>query len=80
MQGRTEPIIAISTAPGKGAVGIVRISGQDITEFVSTLAKTRIEDRLVKFIKLKDFQGELIDEVLLIFFKSPNSYTGEDIL
>ena len=80
MQGRTDPIIAISTAPGKGAVGIVRISGQDITEFVSTLAKTRIEERLVKFIKLKDLQGELIDEVLLIFFKSPNSYTGEDIL
>jgi len=80
MHGRTDPIIAISTAPGKGAVGIVRISGLDLTAFVAVLAKTKIEERIVKFVKLKDFQNELIDEVLLIFFKSPNSYTGEDIL
>jgi len=80
MQERTDPIIAVSTAPGKGAVGIVRISGLDLTKFVASLAQTKIEERVVKFLKLRDAEKELIDEVLLIFFKSPNSYTGEDVL
>ena len=80
MQDRTDPIIAISTAPGKGAVGIVRISGHSLEGFTEILTKTKLEEKKVRFIKLKDTQGELIDEVLCIFFKGPNSYTGEDIL
>jgi len=64
MHNRTDPIIAISTAPGKGAVGIVRISGNNLQKFISYISPTIIEDRKVKFLKLKDTDGLLIDEVI----------------
>ena len=80
MHNRNDPIIAISTAPGKGAVGIVRISGDDLKQFILILAKKKLEDRVATFLRLKDTNNQLIDEVVLIFFKAPNSYTGEDIL
>ncbi len=80
MHNRNDPIIAISTAPGKGAVGIIRISGQDLNPFIALLTKKTLEDRVANFIKLKDETDQLIDEVVMIYFRGPNSYTGEDIL
>jgi len=80
MHNRTDPIIAISTAPGKGAVGIVRISGNNLQKFISYISPTIVEDRKVKFLKLKDTDGLLIDEVILLYFRGPHSFTGEDIL
>ena len=80
MHNRTDPIIAVSTAPGKGAVGIVRISASNLEKFISYISPSGIENRKVKFLKLKDEDGELIDEVILIYFRGPNSFTGEDIL
>ena len=80
MHNRNDPIIAISTAPGKGAVGIIRISGQNLNPFIAVLTQKTIEDRVATFLKLKDDSNQLIDEVVVIFFKAPNSYTGEDVL
>lgn len=80
MHNRTDPIIAISSAPGKGAVGIVRISGGQLKTFISYISPTLLENRKVKFVKLKDTDGQLIDEVILLYFCRPHSYTGEDIL
>ncbi len=80
MHNRNDPIIAISTAPGKGAVGIIRISGQNLNPFIAVLTQKTIEDRVATFLKLKDDNNQLIDEVVVIFFKAPNSYTGEDVL
>ena len=80
MHNRNDPIIAISTAPGKGAVGIIRISGQNLNPFIGVLTQKTIEDRVATFLKLKDDNNQLIDEVVVIFFKAPNSYTGEDVL
>ncbi|MEI7838819.1 MAG: tRNA uridine-5-carboxymethylaminomethyl(34) synthesis GTPase MnmE [bacterium] len=80
MHNRTDPIIAISTAPGKGAVGIVRISGSNLQKFISYISPTIIEDRKAKFLKLTDTDGLLIDEVILLYFRGPHSFTGEDIL
>ena len=66
MHNRTDPIIAISSAPGKGAVGIVRISGGQLKAFIRCISPTLLEDRKVKVVKLKDTDGQLIDEVILI--------------
>jgi len=80
MQAFTDPIIAVSTAPGRGAVGIVRISGKNLKSFSQQLLGKKLETREAKFCRLRDQSQELIDEVLALFFQSPESFTGEDVL
>ena len=81
-----ETIAAISTAPGLGGIGIIRITGDKAFEillkmFKSTKAK-KIEDIVPNTIiygKIYD-DSRMVDEVLVSFFKSPNSYTKEDLV
>lgn len=77
---RDAPIIAIATAPGKGAVGVVRLSGKSLENFANALCQQTLEPRRAQLILLKDAHGQVLDQVLALFFPSPHSYTGEDVL
>ena len=75
-----DPIIAIATAPGRGAVGIVRISGRALGPLVTALVGRALQPRLAHLVALRDGHGEPIDQALAIHFPAPHSYTGEDVL
>lgn len=75
-----EPIVAIATAPGRGAVGIVRVSGRGLDGFVSALCGRALQPRHATYLPLRDRAGEALDHGLAIHFPAPHSYTGEDVL
>lgn len=77
---RDAPIIAVATPPGKGAVGIVRISGKDLRGFANTLCGQSLEPRRAYLTTIRDEDGQTVDQVLALFFPAPHSYTGEDVL
>ena len=74
------PIIAIATAPGRGAVGIVRVSGKNLGALVLALCGRALKPREATYLPLPDETGAPIDHVLALHFPGPNSYTGEDVL
>lgn len=74
------PIIAIATAPGRGAVGIVRVSGKNLVGLVAALCGRTLKAREATYLSLPDETGAAIDHVLALHFPGPNSYTGEDVL
>lgn len=75
-----ETIVAQATAPGRGGVGIIRVSGQ----LASTVAKHVLGKipaiRKAEYLEFKDNNQQLIDQGIAIFFQAPNSFTGEDVL
>ena len=75
-----DPIVAIATAPGRGAVGIVRVSGRDLGALIATLVGRDLAPRFAQLVALRDGCGEVIDRALAIHFPAPHSYTGEDVL
>jgi len=75
-----ETIAAIATPNGVGAISIVRLSGDKAYNIAKKLTKKDLTPRVATLSKLYDFNGELIDIALVIYFKSPNSFTGEDIV
>ena len=77
---RDDPIIAIATPPGRGAVGVVRVSGKDLKDFTLYLCQRQLTPRLAQLLTLKDENSQHIDQVLALFFPAPHSYTGEDVL
>ncbi len=72
--------MAIATAPGRGAVGIVRVSGRELHGLIEALGGRRPEPRAAQLVTLRDAQGQAIDRGLALHFPAPNSYTGEDVL
>jgi tRNA modification GTPase len=76
----TDPIVAIATAPGRGAVGIVRASGKDLSTLIAALCKKPLTPRVAHYGPILDAQGQALDQGLAIHFPAPNSYTGEDVL
>jgi len=77
---RHDPIVAIATAPGRGAVGIVRVSGRQLAPFVRQLLGRDLRAREATYLPFNDAQGQPIDHGLALFFPGPHSYTGEDVL
>ena len=75
-----DPIIAIATAPGRGAVGIVRVSGPQLKPWADALCGKSLKARQAHYLPFNDDKGEPIDQGLAIFFPGPHSYTGEDVL
>ena len=75
-----DPIVAIATAPGRGGVGIVRVSGHDLAALIEALTGRSLTPRLAHYTTLRDGHGEAIDQGLAIHFPAPHSYTGEDVL
>jgi len=75
-----DPIVAIATAPGRGGIGVVRISGPDLGPFIFSLLGKKLTPRHAHYLNFPDENQQPIDQGLAIFFKHPNSYTGEDVL
>jgi tRNA modification GTPase len=75
-----DPIIAIATAPGRGAVGIVRLSGPDLKPWAEAFFGKMLQPRLAHYLPFNDAKGEAIDQGLALFFPAPHSFTGEDVL
>ena len=75
-----DPIAAVATAPGRGAVGIVRISGKAIAPIIEALCGKHLAPRQASYLPFRDAQGQAIDQGLALYFPAPHSYTGEDVL
>ena len=75
-----DPIIAIATAPGRGGIGVVRISGPDLQPMVARLFNKSLTPRHAYYLPFNDDAGNAIDAGIVLYFKGPNSYTGEDVL
>lgn len=77
----TDPIAAIATAPGRGAVGIVRVSSpRDLTPLIQAVCGRPLKAREATYLPLRDAHGQAIDRGLALHFPAPHSYTGEHVL
>lgn len=75
-----DTIAAIATPPGRGGVGMIRVSGPAAGTIARALLGRVPEARRARFARFRDGQGELIDEGLALYFPAPRSFTGEDVL
>src|SRR6187402_1253305 len=75
-----DTIVAAATPPGRGGVGIVRVSGPKSPEIAATLVGDLPEPRHATLGRFLDKTGEPIDVGLTLFFPGPQSYTGEHVL
>lgn len=73
-------IVAIATAPGRGGIGVVRISGRDLLPFAHALCNKTPEPRCVTMADFLDEKGSVIDRGIVLFFSAPHSFTGEDVI
>ena len=77
---RDAPIVAVATAAGRGAVGIVRVSGRGLLPLARVLCGRDLAPRLATYGPFRDARGEALDQGLALYFPGPHSYTGEDVL
>ena len=75
-----DTIAALATPPGRGGIGIVRVSGPAAPRIALAVIGELPSPRQAQFARFKDSRGELIDEGLALYFPAPNSYTGEHVL
>jgi len=77
----SDPIAAIATAPGRGAVGIIRVSSREpLTPIVEAICGRELRPREAHYLPFKDAAGRAIDQGLALHFPAPHSYTGEHVL
>ena len=75
-----DTIAAIATAPGKGGIGVIRLSGAGAINIAKQLSGIEFTPRKAHYVQFKDENKELIDTGLVLFFPGPNSFTGEDVI
>lgn len=83
LSDRQAPIVAVATASGKGAIGVVRVSGTGLLPLAQGLlgqTPDALRARHATLVALQDDQQQPIDQVLLLWFPAPHSYTGEDVI
>ncbi|GLX80582.1 tRNA modification GTPase MnmE [Thalassotalea eurytherma] len=80
LQSNTETITAQATAPGRGGVGIIRVSGPLASLAAQTILGKQPQTRKAEYLPFKNSQGETLDQGIALFFEGPNSFTGEDVL
>jgi tRNA modification GTPase len=78
--GNTDIIAAIATPPGRGGVGVVRVSGKDLQQIIQEILGYFPKKRHASLSNFKDENGLIIDQGIAVFYPSPHSYTGEDVL
>lgn len=76
----SDTIAALATPPGRGGIGIIRVSGSQVTAIAQALLGKLPEPRYASFSVFKDHHNQVIDQGLVIFFPGPHSFTGEDVL
>ena len=77
---RPETIAAIATPPGRGGVGVIRVSGKALQEFALRLSGKAPTPRMATLAGFRAADGSVIDSGLLLYFPAPHSFTGEDVL
>jgi tRNA modification GTPase len=80
VQNDLDTIVAIATPPGRGGVGIVRVSGANIEQIVVDIIGRPLPPREAVFSKFKGANNETLDEGVAIYFPAPASFTGEHVL
>ncbi len=82
LKNHTDCIVAVATATGRAGVGVVRLSGADLTPFVEGLLgeKADLKPRQAYYRDFVDADGEVLDQGLVIAFYAPHSFTGENVL
>jgi len=80
MSDAADTIAAIATAPGRGGVGIVRVSGPAVARIAEAVLGRMPEPRRAMFHIFRDVQGTPLDAGIAIYFPRPASFTGEDVL
>ena len=75
-----DTIAAIATAPGRGGVGIVRLSGPRARQIAQALAGRTLRPQRTQRVHLRDAGGQLLDDGIALWFAAPASYTGEDVV
>jgi tRNA modification GTPase len=78
--GRTDTIAAIATPPGRGGIGVIRVSGARLDSFAQILTGRTVEPRRAVLSRFLAADGSDIDRGLLLYFAAPGSFTGEDVL
>ena len=76
----TEPIAAVATAPGRGGVGVVRISCPDPRPFIRGIVGRDLQPRHATHARFLDAAGQALDDGIAIWFAAPRSFTGEHVL
>ncbi|MCL9683116.1 tRNA uridine-5-carboxymethylaminomethyl(34) synthesis GTPase MnmE [Legionella maioricensis] len=77
----TDTIVAIATPPGRGGVGIIRLSGPKAYSIALQLNGNKtLQPRLASYCSFYKGDKELVDQGLMLYFKAPNSFTGEDVI
>jgi tRNA modification GTPase len=74
------PIVAIATAPGRGGIGIIRISGPLLGPLAFALLGQHLTPRHAHYCIFRGSDGAAIDQGIALYFSAPHSYTGEDVL
>jgi tRNA modification GTPase len=80
MNQPTDTIAAIATPPGKGGIGIVRVSGPRVPDIMQALFHKRLPVRHAELLPFRNAAGEVLDRGIALFFEAPHSYTGEHVL
>ncbi|MGF1870965.1 tRNA uridine-5-carboxymethylaminomethyl(34) synthesis GTPase MnmE [Photobacterium indicum] len=80
MNEHTDTIVAQATPPGRGGVGIIRVSGPKAKEVALAVAGRELKTRYAEYLPFKNEDGSALDQGIALFFKGPNSFTGEDVL
>jgi tRNA modification GTPase len=78
--GDADTIAAIATPPGRGGVGMVRVSGRLVPAIATAVLGSLPEPRRAALRTFRDADGEMLDSGLALYFPAPNSFTGEDVL
>ena len=78
--GSGDTIAAVATAPGRGGVGIVRVSGPASADIAQGVVGKRLTPRRAEFTDFRDARDETLDQGIALYFEGPHSFTGEDVL
>lgn len=73
-------IAAVATAPGRGGIGVVRVSGADLDALISGIVGRSLKPRQASYARFIDAAGDPLDEGIALFFPAPHSFTGESVL
>ncbi len=75
-----DTIVAQATAPGRGGVGIIRVSGSKAAEVALEVTGRTLKPRYAEYLPFKDDNGLELDQGIALYFPNPHSFTGEDVL
>lgn len=76
----SDTIAAVATAPGRGGIGVVRISGNQLTAFAKAILGQELRPRVAQLCGFRGSRGDALDEGIALYFPAPHSFTGEDVL